>query len=98
MIEQEEPAFKDNLFRVKKKNGEWVVVDEPKFDGLLADAHTHLHLSSDPVMALARAGLHGVSFICTVLDVCEDELDVFKKFRPWGHQAAVSMQLMLGRC
>lgn len=98
MAEQEEPVFKDNLFRVKKKSGEWVVVDEPQFDGLLADAHTHLHLLPDPVMALARAGLHSVIFMCSVVDVCEDSFEVFSKFRPWCHQAAVNMQLMIGRC
>ncbi|MDO4289797.1 MAG: nitrate ABC transporter substrate-binding protein [Eggerthellaceae bacterium] len=96
---EEEPQFKDDLFRVKKKNGEWKVVDAPDFGHIaLADAHTHLQYATDPVMTLARAGLHGVSYMCTVLDVFDGDEEVFERIKPWSHQAAVNMQLMIGRC
>lgn len=94
----EEPEFNDALFRVHKKNGEWKPVDTPRIGAVLADAHTHLQYLTNPVMALARAGMNEVSFMCTVLDVQEDDESVFANVKKWTHQAAVTMQLMLGRC
>lgn len=94
----EEPLPADDLFRVRKRNGEWKVVEAPAIDVPLADAHTHLQYLADPVRALARAGLVGVSFICTALDVSEDDEAVFDQLKPWTHQAAVAMQRAVPHC
>ncbi|WP_165053816.1 MULTISPECIES: nitrate ABC transporter substrate-binding protein [unclassified Adlercreutzia] len=98
LLAGEEPLSADDLFRVRKKNGAWKAVAAPTFDVTLADAHTHLQYLADPVRALARAGLAGVSFVCTVLDVFEDDEAVFGRLRPWTHQAAVSMQRAVPHC
>ncbi|WP_172137149.1 TatD family hydrolase [Adlercreutzia sp. ZJ473] len=98
LLAGEEPLSADDLFRVRKKSGEWKAVETPKFGVTVADAHTHLQYLADPVLALARAGLAGVSFICTVLDVLEDDEEVLGRLRPWTHQAAVSMQRTVPCC
>ena len=96
--EEKDPIFDDALFRVRKKNGTWKEVEAPVFDGIaLADGHTHLQYMADPVMALARAGLNGISYMCTVLDVFEDDEEIFGNIMPWCHQAAVKMQRIVGR-
>lgn len=95
---EEEPVFDDALFRVRKKNGTYKLVEAPTFDGVaLADGHTHLQYLPDPVSALARAGLNGVSYLCTAIDVFEDDEEVFDNVMPWCHKAAVKMQSIVGR-
>lgn len=95
---EREPVFDDALFRVRKKNGTWKEVAAPSFDGVaLADGHTHLQYMADPVTALARAGLNSVSYLCTAVDVFEDDEAVLGSVKPWCHQAAVKMQTIVGR-
>lgn len=98
LLMSEELLVADDLFRIRKKNGEWKVVEAPAIDVPLADAHTHLQYLADPACALARAGLQGVSFMCTVLDVFEDDEAVFGQLRPWTHRAAVDMQCAVPHC
>ena len=46
----------------------------------------------------ARAGLHGVGFMCTVVDVYEDGTTTYDSLSKWNHEAALSMQRLFSRC
>ena len=93
-----EPEFFDSLFRKRKKNGEWKIVETPDLGVLAVDAHCHLQYQKNPGLALARAGLHGVGFMCTVVDVCEDGTTTYDSLSKWNHEAALSMQRLFSRC
>lgn len=97
-VEQTEPEFFDSLFRKRKKNGEWKIVETPDLDVLAVDAHCHLQYQKNPGLALARAGLHGVGFMCTVVDVYEDGTTTYDSLSKWNHEAALSMQRLFSRC
>lgn len=97
-VEQTEPEFFDSLFRKRKKNGEWKIVETPDLGVLAVDAHCHLQYQKNPGLALARAGLHGVGFMCTVVDVCEDGTTTYDSLSKWNHEAALSMQRLFSRC
>lgn len=88
MSEQETQEFRDSLFRVQKKNGTWQEVDAPHLWGLyVADAHTHLQYTADPILALARATLNNVTSFCTVFDVHEDAQETFLDVPNWTFKA-----------
>lgn len=93
-----EPEFFDSLFRKRKKNGEWKIVETPDLGVLAVDAHCHLQYQKNPGLALARAGLHGVGFMCTVIDVYEDGTTTYDSLSKWNHEAALSMQRLFSRC
>lgn len=93
-----EPEFFDSLFRKQKKNGEWKIVEAPDLGVVAVDAHCHLQYQKNPGLALARAGLSGVAFLCTVVDVFEDGMTTFENLKTWNHEAALSMQRMFSRC
>lgn len=97
-VEQTEPEFFDSLFRKRKKNGEWRIVETPDLGVLAVDAHCHLQYQKNPGLALARAGLHGVGFMCTVVDVYEDGTTTYDSLSKWNHEAALSMQRLFSRC
>lgn len=97
-VEQTEPEFFDSLFRKRKKNGEWKIVETPDLGVLTVDAHCHLQYQKNPGLALARAGLHGVGFMCTVVDVYEDGTTTYDSLSKWNHEAALSMQRLFSRC
>ena len=97
-VEQTEPEFFDSLFRKRKKNGEWKIVETPDLGVLAVDAHCHLQYQKNPGLALARAGLHGVGFMCTVVDVYEDGTTTYDSLSKWNHEAALSMQRLFSRC
>ena len=46
----------------------------------------------------ARAGLPGVGFMCTVVDVYEDGTTTYDSLSKWNHEAALSMQRLFSRC
>lgn len=96
--EKTEPEFFDSLFRKRKKNGEWKIVETPDLGVLAVDAHCHLQYQKNPGLALARAGLHGVGFMCTVVDVFEDGATTYDSLSRWNHEAALSMQRLFSRC
>ena len=96
--EPTEPEFFDSLFRKRKKNGEWKIVETPDLGVLAVDAHCHLQYQKNPGLALARAGLHGVGFMCTVVDVYEDDTTTYDSLSKWNHKAALSMQRLFSRC
>lgn len=97
-VEQTEPEFFDSLFRKRKKNGEWKIVETPDLGVLAVDAHCHLQYQKNPGLALARAGLRGVGFMCTVVDVYEDGTTTYDSLSKWNHEAALSMQQLFSRC
>ena len=96
--EPTEPEFFDSLFRKRKKHGEWKIVEAPELGVLAVDAHCHLQYQKNPGLALARAGLHGVGFMCTVVDVFEDGATTYDDLSKWNHEAALSMQRLFSRC
>lgn len=96
--EPTEPEFFDSLFRKRKKNGEWKIVETPDLGVLAVDAHCHLQYQKNPGLALARAGLHGIGFMCTVVDVYEDGTTTYDSLSKWNHEAALSMQRLFSRC
>lgn len=97
-VEPTEPEFFDSLFRKRKKSGEWKIVETPDLGVLAVDAHCHLQYQKNPGLALARAGLHGVGFMCTVVDVYEDGSTTYDSLSKWNHEAALSMQRLFSRC
>ena len=68
-----EPVFRDEYFRKKpKKHGrEWKIIDAPEMFVPIADTHAHLQMLSDPAVAIARAAVHKVRFIETMVDPAE---------------------------
>ena len=96
--EPTEPEFFDSLLRKRKKNGEWKIVETPDLGVLAVDAHCHLQYQKNPGLALARAGLHGVGFMCTVVDVYEGGTTTYDSLSKWNHEAALSMQRLFSRC
>lgn len=96
--EKTEPEFFDSLFRKRKKHGEWKIVEAPDLGVLAVDAHCHLQYQKNPGLVLARAGLHGVGFMCTVVDVFEDGTTTYDNLSKWNHEAALSMQRLFSRC
>ena len=98
MPEFDEPVFRDLLFRQKRKHGKWREVEAPQLEALVADTHAHLQLLADPALSLARAGAHGVGFVCTMSDVYEDGADTFEQLKDWEHEAALNIGRLVRRC
>lgn len=83
----DEPEFLDAAFHRKGKKGRWDIVAAPRFEAPIADTHAHLQLLANPGLALARAGFHGVRFIETMVDCCEDGTTTFDELGVWQQQA-----------
>lgn len=94
----DEPEFRDELFRKKRKNGAWQVVDAPDTQVNVADTHAHLQLLDDPAYALARAGMHRVGFIESIVDPVEDGRVTYDQMPRWVREAGVNMHHMFTRC
>ncbi|MCL1798046.1 MAG: TatD family hydrolase [Eggerthellaceae bacterium] len=88
-----DPLFFDTLFRTKKKRGGYRIVEPPTppLEALVADTHAHLEMFEDVSLTLARCAVHGLGFICCVVDMCEDEdnLAVYDQAETWREQARV---------
>ena len=81
-------AFRDALFRKKKKNGwRYAEAPYPPFESAVADTHAHLGLLSDPALSLARCAVHGVDFICTIVDAYEDGSATYESMDAWRGEA-----------
>ncbi|WP_255467154.1 nitrate ABC transporter substrate-binding protein [Raoultibacter phocaeensis] len=97
--QHEEPVFFDTLFRQKRKHGEYRVIDPPALNAPVADTHAHLQLLADPALALARAGIRDVRFVCTIVDVHEDGLTTYDQLNDWRFQGALNIaRLVTRRC
>lgn len=97
-MNDEEPVFQDEYFRRKpKKHGrEWPIVDAPEMFVPVADTHAHLDMLPDPGLALARAGVHKVGFLETMVDPVND-VSTFEKLDEWRLRGEVLMRHMSTR-
>lgn len=97
-MSDEEPVFQDEYFRRKpKKHGrEWPIVDAPEMFVPVADTHAHLDMLPDPGLALARAGVHKVGFLETMVDPVND-VSTFEKLDEWRLRGEVLMRHMSTR-
>ena len=95
--DREEPVFFDALFRQKRKHGKYRVIDPPALGVSVADTHVHLQLLSDPALALARCGVHGVRFLCSIVDVFEDGSTTFDQLNDWQSQGALNLARLAPR-
>jgi TatD DNase family protein len=84
--ETPEQIHYDALFR----NSKTKIVDPPQLpeDAQIADTHAHLDMLHHPELALARAAIHGVNLIITVVDPTEDPTFTFKNINNWLTEAA----------
>ena len=93
-----EPVFEDEYFRKKpKKHGrDWPIVNAPEMFVPVADTHAHLDMLPDPGLALARAGVHKVGFLETMVDPVNDT-STFEKLPEWKLRGEVMMRHMSTR-
>lgn len=93
------PVFEDEYFRKKpKKHGrEWPIVDAPEMFVPVADTHAHLDMLPDPGLALARAAVHKVGFIETMVDPVSDAESTFAHLDEWRLRGEVLMRHMSTR-
>lgn len=98
MSDEEQPIFQDEYFRRKpKKHGrEWPIVDAPEMFVPVADTHAHLDMLPDAGLALARAGVHKVGFLETMVDPVND-VTTFEKLDEWRLRGEVLMRHMSTR-
>ncbi len=82
-------AFRDALFRKKRKRAGWqiVKVPSPALEEPVADTHAHLCLLSDPALSLARCAVQGVDFVCTIVDAAEDGWKTYRLLDEWRSKA-----------
>ncbi len=85
---EEAAAFRDTKFRQRRKHGTWREVPAPELGHVVADTHAHIHLLSDPALSLARAAVHGVGFVCAIVDPVEDGWGTFDQVEAWKRRAA----------
>lgn len=93
-----EPVFEDEYFRKKpKKHGrDYPIVDAPETFVPVADTHAHLDMLPDPGLALARAAVHKVGFIETMVDPVND-VRTFEELDAWKLRGEVMMRHMSTR-
>ncbi|MDO9556659.1 MAG: TatD family hydrolase [Coriobacteriia bacterium] len=60
----------------------------PDLGAPCVDAHAHLVMLDDPVIALAEAAEAGIAMVVTVADVTEDAPRTFDSYKMWRAQAA----------
>ena len=94
----EQPVWEDEYFRKKpKKHGrDWPIVDAPEMFVPVADTHAHLDMLPDPGIALARAGVHKVGFLETMVNPIES-VATFDKLDEWKLRGEVMMRHMSTR-
>ncbi len=80
-------AFRDTLFRKRRKRSGWQLVDGPALEGPVSDTHAHLALMSDPALSLARCAAIGLDFVCTIVDASEDGWVTYRQLDAWRGEA-----------
>lgn len=90
MPTEDEEYTKDALFRAKKKKQGYRIVSPPSpaLEAPVADSHAHLDMLEDAPFALARSAVHGIGFICTIVDVFEDATTTFEMLDTWLDKAS----------
>lgn len=96
---EQEPIFKDEYFRKKpkKSGGEWKIVDAPEMFVPVADSHAHLQMMQEPSLVIARAAVHKVGFLETMVDPAEDANTTYDNLADWRLQAEILMRTMSTR-
>ena len=84
----DDPVFADALFRRRRKHGKFQLVAPPRLERPAVDTHAHVHLLSSPALAFAQCAVHDVAFVCDIIDICEDDPEVFGRFEGWLTEAA----------
>ena len=79
---------RDMRFYQKRKKEKCRFVEPPQLDAPIADTHAHLDMLKDPALALARSAYYGIRFICTIMDVQEDDRTTFEMLPTWLERAA----------
>lgn len=74
---------RDMLFYQKRKKGKCRFVEPPQLMAPIADTHAHLDMLEDPSRALARSAYCGIGFICTIMDVQENDHITFEQLSQW---------------
>jgi TatD DNase family protein len=89
MTDEEEILYFDPYLRTKpKKHGrEGKIVEAPSFGAPVADTHAHLPMLPDAGLALARAAVHGISFIECFADLLDGYIDAIDKLPVWEARA-----------
>lgn len=82
-----EPTFNDALFYQKRKHGKYRVVAAPSIGAAIADTHAHIQMLPNPALALAKALVWGVDFVCDICDVCEDAETAFENLSTYQADA-----------
>ena len=77
--------FVDAKFRQKLKKGRFreVASIEPALEAPVADTHAHLDMLQDPGLNLARCAVHGVRFVCAMVDLVEDAHTTYENLENW---------------
>lgn len=97
-MHDDEPVFRDEHFRQKRKNGEWEIVTAPHAFAPLADTHAHLDMLPDAGLSLARAGVHDVAFVETIVNPAEDGDTTFSQMDGWLRDAELYVRQMGSLC
>ena len=82
--------FVDAKFRQKLKKGRFreVASIEPALEAPVADTHAHLDMLQDPGLNLARCAVHGVRFVCAMVDLAEDAHTTYENLENWIARAS----------
>lgn len=86
----------DFAFRIRRKSGTCkdVPAPEPALEGPLADTHCHLGSLSRCDMSFARAGYHGVDFVCDITDVVQDAAPSLAAVEGWRLSARAWLDVL----
>ena len=95
---QEQPVFYDTFFHQKRKGGKWRTLTVPELGWPTVDTHAHLHMLPTPGLSLARAGIHGLVFVCAITDPTEDGTVVFDNLKRWEKQGTMFIPRLFSRC
>ncbi|WP_241158119.1 TatD family hydrolase [Adlercreutzia sp. ZJ138] len=80
-------AFCDALFRVRRKSGTYKVVAAPKLEVPVVDTHAHVHYLKHPSLAFARAAAYGMPLLGLIIDEVEDGNTPFAALDGWLREA-----------
>ncbi len=97
-MDREEPLFYDEHFRQKRKHDKWEIVTAPHSFAPIADTHAHLDMLPDPGLSLARAGVHEVAFVETIVNPAEDDRTTFDELDGWLRDGELYVRKMGSLC
>lgn len=87
-----------SYFRTCDESGSYIVTP-PLLDSPIASAFERLTRLSDPVLEVARLGLHDVHEVCCGVDIVDDGLGALESLSKWKFDASINLRMMAkGRC